>query len=122
LSYRSPLYEELGPVEIRMDDGIVAAGLQIGDPADALAIQTAFVVQILWAHSFGLPVERSEVRANPGIIVGVCYQKNLGPVGVEACVRGFGYLRRQEIFLNRSVLFGSPRVGGELAVGLVYLL
>lgn len=122
LSYRTPRVEYVGSAEVRMDDGAAAFGVQVGAPWDALALQATAILQVAWAHGSGLDAQYSEVRANPGITVGGCYQKEFGGWGIEACVRGFGYLRRQEIRVNNLQVLELPRVGGELAVGVAYQL
>lgn len=124
LSYRNPQIERIGTAAVRVDDGVAALGLQIGAPSDPFALQTTALIQIAWAQSIGFAEEHSIVKANPGFTVGACYQKGLGNsgsrFGIEVCVRGFGFLRRQEIHVNNTLIVGLPRVGGEMAIGVVY--
>ena len=103
-----------------VDDGSAALGLQVGAPWDALALQTTAVLQIAWAHGKGLDRDYNVVRANPGVTVGACYQADFDGWGFEGCVRGFGFLRRQEIHVNDRPILALPRVGGELSFGLNY--
>ncbi len=80
------------------------------------------MIQIAWVQGRGLPVEHSLVRANPGVTLGACYQRDWGRVGIATCLRGFGYIASQQIAVNGAWVVGLPRVGGELTIGGNYTL